>query len=137
MRFYKRHTVLSNCAMADSFAYRMHRALPVHRSHNRSSPSQLPEMMSVSLTRLRAMHATASLWPLRARTNGLAKTLSSLTAFSARVYSRARSNGCRTGSGFRNVLTMSLFRSRVKSSSTLFITLIFIFTCQLTSESGC
>ena len=63
------------------------------------------------------MHDTASRCPDSARANGFAKTLSSLVALSARVYSRARSKGCSAGSGFLKTLTTSVFRSRVKSSS--------------------
>ena len=91
----------------------LHWQLPVARSQMRSSPSQLPDAMSTRRVRLRARHDTASRCPASARANGLAKTLSSLVALSARVNSRARSKGCITGSGFLNTLTTSVLRSRV------------------------
>mmetsp|Transcript_30468 Transcript_30468/g.71199 ORF Transcript_30468/g.71199 Transcript_30468/m.71199 type:complete len:264 (-) Transcript_30468:2-793(-) len=108
------------CACTD------HRASPRARSHSFSSPSQLPLATSVSFVRERFMQHTPSRWPLSALTKGFAKTLSSLVALSARVYSRALSNGCTVGSGFLKTLATSPFLSRVKSSSTRFRTLTFM-----------
>mmetsp|Transcript_50261 Transcript_50261/g.166429 ORF Transcript_50261/g.166429 Transcript_50261/m.166429 type:complete len:251 (-) Transcript_50261:143-895(-) len=67
------------------------------RHHRRISPSHAPETIIESEDGFFAMDCTPSKWPESAPTKGLAKCRSSLTAFTARLYSRAFSNGCSSG----------------------------------------
>lgn len=66
-------------------------------------PSQLPLATAVSEPGCRTTTSTASTWPSRLSTKGLANIRSIFTALRARVRSRARANGCMSGSRFRDV----------------------------------
>lgn len=63
-----------------------------------TSPSQEPDSKVDRLVACLAMQFTPSLCPSREARKGLAKTLSSLVAFSALVYSLHTSNGWSAGS---------------------------------------
>jgi hypothetical protein len=63
-------------------------------------PSQLALATSVMVFGRRESTSTASAWPSSAAINGLENMRSILAAFSARVRSRARANGCCNGSKF-------------------------------------
>ena len=64
-------------------------------------PSQLPLATSVTESGFRTITSTASTWPSRLAMNGFANMRSIFAAFSARVRSRARENGCILGSRLR------------------------------------
>jgi len=64
-------------------------------------PSQLPLATVVKDSRGFARTSTASRWPPKLSTKGLAKILSSLAAFSALVRSLAFAKGCMLGLRFR------------------------------------
>lgn len=66
-------------------------------------PSQLPLATTFSEPGLRAIVSTASTCPSKAATNGLAKMRSIFAAFTALIRSRARANGCISGSRLRDV----------------------------------
>lgn len=66
-------------------------------------PSQLPLATISSVSGFLAMVSTASTCPSRLAMNGFANMRSILSAFSARVRSRARAKECMRGSRFREV----------------------------------
>ena len=66
-------------------------------------PSQLPLATVVSDSGFLHKTSTASICPSRLSTKGFANILSIFAAFNARVRSRARANGCISGSRLREV----------------------------------
>lgn len=99
-----------------------------------TSPSQPPETSIVNAVGLLARQCTPSICPLRAPTNGLAKCLSSLTAFSARTYSRPFWNGCSSGCWLRFTLVSSWLEPFMKSRRSRLIALIFIAVGRVPSQ---
>jgi hypothetical protein len=75
----------------------------LHSPPENAPPSQLALATSVMEFGRRESTSTASAWPSSAAMNGLENMRSIFAAFSARMRSRARANGCCKGSKFRCV----------------------------------
>mmetsp|Transcript_19125 Transcript_19125/g.34820 ORF Transcript_19125/g.34820 Transcript_19125/m.34820 type:complete len:204 (-) Transcript_19125:364-975(-) len=84
-----------------------HTCLYTDKSQSLSSPFELPETNKLKCLSDLLRLITESVCPSRADTKGLANILSSLAAFTARVYSLALAKGCRFESVFFDIFGKS------------------------------
>jgi hypothetical protein len=128
----KRRTIAWDEMSCVMISVRPHQPCPAPPICRHAPPSQLPLASELRSPGGRARTSTASICPASAPTNGFANIRASFAALTARVRSRARANGCCSGSRLRDRGVGSPGRCGRCAAGSCWSTEIF---CQRTRES--